>query len=189
VGDDIAVVPATPDRWGDLEALFGPNGAYSNCWCMWWRLVNREHAANGPDGNRAALRDLVEDGREPGLLAYDNGTPVGWVSVAPRVEFGRVFRSPLFRPDDPDDAGCWSVVCFYVPRAHRGRGLTDVLLAGAVEHARAGGGTSIEGYAIVGDDLDTPSLHHGLASTFERAGFTQVAAPSPRRRLMRRTLP
>jgi GNAT superfamily N-acetyltransferase len=183
VGDDIAVVPATPDRWGDLEALFGPNGAYSNCWCMWWRLVNREHAANGPDGNRAALRDLVEDGREPGLLAYDNGTPVGWVSVAPRVEFGRVFRSPLFRPDDPDDAGCWSVVCFYVPRAHRGRGLTDVLLAGAVEH------TSIEGYAIVGDDLDTPSLHHGLASTFERAGFTQVAAPSPRRRLMRRTLP
>src|SRR2546430_2424405 len=34
--------PATARRWPDLEKLFGPNGAYSNCWCMWWRLRHRD---------------------------------------------------------------------------------------------------------------------------------------------------
>src|SRR2546425_12840945 len=34
--------PATAGRWPDLEKLFGPNGAYSNCWCMWWRLRHRD---------------------------------------------------------------------------------------------------------------------------------------------------
>lgn len=29
--------PVTPDRWGDLERLFGPLGAVGGCWCMYWR--------------------------------------------------------------------------------------------------------------------------------------------------------
>ena len=34
----IAYCPATPQRWPDLERLFGPRGACAGCWCMWWRL-------------------------------------------------------------------------------------------------------------------------------------------------------
>ncbi len=30
--------PLTPDRWDDLETLFGPRGAYVGCWCMFWRV-------------------------------------------------------------------------------------------------------------------------------------------------------
>lgn len=29
------IEPVTADRWDDLEPLFGPNGAYSDCWCAW----------------------------------------------------------------------------------------------------------------------------------------------------------
>jgi hypothetical protein len=31
-------IPATAERWQDLETLFGERGAYGNCWCMWWRM-------------------------------------------------------------------------------------------------------------------------------------------------------
>ena len=34
--------PLTPETWGDLETLFGPRGAYSGCWCMWWRREKGE---------------------------------------------------------------------------------------------------------------------------------------------------
>ena len=33
--------PLTPDRWKDLEALFGKHGATGGCWCMWWRSETR----------------------------------------------------------------------------------------------------------------------------------------------------
>ena len=29
---DLTFHPVTPDRWPDLERLFGPRGAYSGCW-------------------------------------------------------------------------------------------------------------------------------------------------------------
>lgn len=185
------VVPVTPDRWEDLVALFGPNGAYAGCWCLWWRQTSREHDAGHGDPNREAMRGLVTDGREPGLLAYDDSGPVGWVSVAPRPEFGRVLRSPLFRPadpDDPDDRTVWSVVCFYVPRTQRGRGLTAALLDGAVAHAVDRGASALEGYPVVPGRARSADLFPGVPSVFERAGFTEVAAPSPTRRIVRREL-
>ena len=30
----LAFHPVTPDRWPDLERLFGPHGANSGCWCL-----------------------------------------------------------------------------------------------------------------------------------------------------------
>ncbi len=59
---ELIVLPLTDERWPDLEALFGPNGAYSNCWCAWQRVRGREFSAgcaNRGAGNRALL--------EPGL--------------------------------------------------------------------------------------------------------------------------
>jgi hypothetical protein len=50
------VRPVTADRWPDLLDLFGPNGGYANCWCMWWRVPNREFEGRR---NRAALDRLV----------------------------------------------------------------------------------------------------------------------------------
>ncbi|MBM4430292.1 MAG: GNAT family N-acetyltransferase, partial [Chloroflexi bacterium] len=35
----------TPERWADFEELFGPRGAAGGCWCMWWRLTQREFDA------------------------------------------------------------------------------------------------------------------------------------------------
>lgn len=67
--------PLIPERWGDFEALFGPKGACAGCWCMWWRLANKDFEACKGEGNRQAMKALVETGTVPGILAYLDGTP------------------------------------------------------------------------------------------------------------------
>ena len=171
--------------------LFGwDRGAYSGCWCMWFRITQQEFSKGAPrggaPGNRDAMKRLVASGRVPGLLAYLDGRPVGWISVAPREEFGRVERSPVSKPTD-DEPGVWSIVCWYIDRRHRGQGVGAALLTAAVDHARRKGARIIEGYPV-----DPSRRKHtnaeafvGIDSMFRQAGFREVARRSPSRPLMR----
>jgi GNAT superfamily N-acetyltransferase len=170
--------PVTPDRWDDLLELFRENGAYANCWCMWWRVAAAEFSRGTQKrgaGNRRALKGLVQDGAVPGLLAYRDGRPVGWVSVAPREEFGRIQRSPTLKP--VDDKPVWSIVCFYMDRRERGAGVGTVLLAAAVQHAAEEGARIVEGYPVDPAIRKFPNAEAftGVVSMFERAGFREVA--------------
>jgi GNAT superfamily N-acetyltransferase len=187
----LRVEPVTADGWDDLARLFGPNGAYSNCWCTFFRQTGAEFGAgcaNRGEGNRAMLRGLDRDGAVPGLLAYRGDDPVGWVSVAPRTEYGRVLRSPITRlePAARDDASAWSVVCFFVPRGSRSRGVAHALLAGAVAWARERGATVLEGYPVDPGDTRPPSssMYVGTLSMFAAAGFAEVARRIPARPVM-----
>ena len=92
--------PLTPERWADFEKLFGKCGAGGCCWCMWWRLPKREFDAQKGEGNRRAMKAIVDSGLVPGILAYHEGQPVGWCSVAPREEFPRLERSRILKPVD-----------------------------------------------------------------------------------------
>jgi GNAT superfamily N-acetyltransferase len=178
--------PLTPDRWRHLEQLFGPRGAYGGCWCMYWRLARSEFKAKQGAANKRALHRLVDDGDVPGVLAYRDGEPVGWCSIAPRAEFASLNRSRILKP--LDDQPVWSIVCFYVHPRHRGEGLVGELIEGAVEWARSQGAAVIEGYPTVprGRALPPVSSYMGLPSQFERAGFTERARPSPAKAVMRR---
>ena len=179
----------TADRWPDFECLFGDNGACGGCWCMWFRLANREFEAAKGEGNRAAMRALVEAGEEPGILAYVDGEPAAWCALAPRERYGRLARSRVLKP--VDDEPVWSVVCFFVDRRHRGRGLTVGLLDAAAEHARRRAATLLEGYPVEPRKERAPPvfMYHGLVSAFRRAGFTEVARRSETRPIMRREIP
>ncbi len=170
--------PLTSQRWADLERLFGPNGAYSNCWCAFQRVSGREFSAgcaNRGAGNRALLRALTDEGRRPGLIAYRDGQPVGWVSVGPRPEFGRILRSPIAKldADEKADASVWSIVCFYIPRGLRGQGIGQALLAEAVIRARVGGARMVEAYPVdtAGRRVPSSSAYTGTVDLFRRAGF------------------
>jgi GNAT superfamily N-acetyltransferase len=179
----------TPSRWDDLVELFGERGAYGGCWCMFFRIPQSEFnegARNRGRGNRRAFKELVDKRRVPGLLAYVDGRPVGWCSVAPRSQFGRVERSPTTKPADDED-GVWSIVCFYMDRRHRGRGVGSALLSAAIEHARKKGARIVEGYPIDSSVRKVPNseAYYGLLSMFEAAGFEEVARRSPSRPLMR----
>ncbi len=181
----LQVQPLTPERWPDLERLFGPRGAVGGCWCMWWRLSCREFARQKGEGNRQALRALVEGGEVPGLLAYADGVPVGWCALAPRERYPRLERSrPLARVDE---LPVWSVVCFFIARPCRRRGVMGALLEAAKKFTRAHGAHLLEGYPVdpAAADRFSALAYTGLTTAFRRAGFVEVARRSPTRPVMR----
>ncbi|MDX1510339.1 MAG: GNAT family N-acetyltransferase [Nitriliruptorales bacterium] len=178
------VHPLTRERWDDFTTVFGANGAYDGCWCMYFRQTSKEYSAGRGDANREAIRELCEHGREPGLIGYIDWQPSGWVSVAPRAEFGRILRSPLFRPSDPDRDDVWSVVCLFIAKPARGRGLAGWLVTEAVKHARRHGATRVDAYPINPEGRGASELYHGTPALFRAAGFEEVARPNDNRVLM-----
>jgi len=183
----LIIEPVTPQRWRDLVALFGERGAYSGCWCMYFRQSSEEFRTGAGQPNRRALQRLVRGERIPGLLAYLDGEPVGWVSVAPRPEFSRVERSRTTKPID--DEPVWSIVCFYIDRGHRGRGVATALLDGAVKHAARNGARIVEGYPLDREGkIPSTEAYYGTIGMFRDAGFTEVARRSDVRPIMRKAV-
>ena len=132
---------------------------------MWWRDRSLGHGTP----KKRAMGALVGAGREPGLLAYDDGDPVGWISVAPREEFRVLTRSPQYRPRDDDD-GVWSIVCITVDRPAQRQGVAADLVDAACAHAFDRGASAVEAYPHVSNGSD----YMGSVPLFERAGFVHV---------------
>lgn len=134
-------------------------------------LVVRQRG-RGPEGFHA----LVHADRDPapGLLAYADGRPVGWVSVAPREDYDRLTSSRV-RPRI-DDTPVWSIVCFVVSRSARGQGLTTRLLDAAMDDATERGAQWLEAYPVDAGDARIAAAvgYTGLLSTFLAAGFEVV---------------
>ena len=181
--------PLSAETWADLEELFGaPGGSIvRGCWCMYYRLTGPEGRERTKEQNKQALHSLATSGRPPGLVGYTGGRPVGWISLGPRADYRRLARSPIMKP--VDDAAVWSIVCSYVVRSERGKGIQHKLLAAAIDYARGQGVRLLEAYPI---DKDVPShpdfMFFGSRSLYERAGFREVERRSPTRVVMRRTL-
>jgi GNAT superfamily N-acetyltransferase len=184
VAPRLAIRPATPDRWSDVEALFGQNGACGGCWCQFWKQTPAEYRAGKGAANRRALGRQVRAGLVPGLLAYAGEEAVGWVAVAPRSAYLRLERARTLVA--VDDAPVWSAPCFFVKRGWRGRGVAGLLLRAAAARAREAGAPFLEGYpvdsqAAMGDAF----VYTGAFSTFVRLGFTEVARKARTRPVMR----
>lgn len=179
--------PLTPERWPDLERLFGDRGACGGCWCMYWRVPAGEYEAGKGDQNRRKLRQRTEGGpRPPGILAYIDGESAAWCAVGPRSEFVRFQRSRILAP--VDDESAWSIVCFFVEKRFRRMGLTPMLIHGACDFAAHHGATIVEGYPVDKDSAVPTFAFTGLASAFRQAGFDEVVRRSATRPVMRRRL-
>jgi GNAT superfamily N-acetyltransferase len=188
VRSELAFHPLTRERWDDFEKLFMSPRAPHSCWCMWWRLTTKEFNEQIGERNKDAMCLIVACGRVPGILAYAEGEPVGWCSVAPREEFPRLDRSPLLKP--VDDEAVWSIVCFYVLRKFRSSGVMRSLIDAAVEHARANGARIVEAYPLDagGEEVHSWRAYRGLARVFVEAGFVEVARRRETRPVMRKTV-
>jgi ribosomal protein S18 acetylase RimI-like enzyme len=188
---NLDVHPLTPARWPDLEAIFNAKGCSiaRQCWCMYYRRSGGRGPM--PEGttiaqfNRSQLREVVDAGRPPGLIGYVDGHPVGWVSLGPREDYGRLARSPVMKP--VDEQPVWSIVCFVVPSAYRKQGVARALLDGAIAYAREQGARLVEAYPV---DLsvcgEAESLWFGAKTMYDAAGFEEVARRKPERPIVRR---
>ncbi len=184
----IEVRPVTPERWADLERLFGPSGAYGGCWCMYFRMRRKDWNYAKAKENKAGLKALVDAGGPPGLLAYAGGEPVGWVSLDAREKFDHLTCSRTLKPD-ASETGVWSIVCFVVGRAFRRQGIQTALINASVEYARSQGAKAVEAYPIEpGGDLESYDGYTGIRSSFLRAGFQEVRRLDARRTVVRKVV-
>jgi GNAT superfamily N-acetyltransferase len=179
--------PLTPERWDDFEVLFGPNGACAGCWCMWFLMTNKEFTQSRKEGHKTALRTLVQQGAEPGLMAYADGIPAGWVALAPRENYQRLKTSEVLGP--VDDQPVWVISCFYIHRDYRKSGLMEKLVSAALEFARSKNVKIVEAFPYdVKQKMGAVSIFSGVASVFSKLGFVEVARRSELRPIMRKTL-
>lgn len=148
---------------------------------MFWRLEPPEYEKNfrerslenvtgGP--NKKLLKDAIDRGEIPGLLAYRDGRAVGWVSVSPRSQLIRLEHSRALRSDDgtPDER-TWSIACLYVHRSQARTGVGTALVEAAIARAADMGASAIEAYPVKVGNVDP---YTGYDVMFERAGFSPV---------------
>ncbi len=187
---DLRFEPVTAGRWGDFETLFGPQGAFYNCWCVALRLPHAVRTKMEPSERKAHMQERISAGPPPGILCYAEGEPIAWVQVGPRHDVPQ-FNSPrtVSRPSEEGDAhdpSIWAVSCFFLLPKLRGKGLSHRLLAGAVDYARSQGARLLEACPI--DQVKqskSVTLCIGSTAIFDRAGFETIARRKDGRPLMR----
>ena len=182
---NITIEPATADRFDDAQHALSGGGDGRGCQCQWWMMPNSEWQKTSLEQREGLLRDEMTAGPPPALIAYIDGEAAGWVRVGPRprqVRIGRTRNYTAGSKEPWDDESVWTVSCFVVRKEHRNRGLNALLLDAAVEYARTSGARVIEAYPLdpdAGRKIAVNDLYHGVVSTFEEAGFREVARPQP----------
>jgi GNAT superfamily N-acetyltransferase len=186
----LAIHPLTPDRWDDLVALFETDSITRICWCVLSRMTPAEIRETPPPERRKRFGSLVEKGPPPGLIAYKDDEPVGWVAIAPRSatpqwNVGRK-SSAVEKEEDAADPQVWAATCFFVRSGHRKQGMTADLLEAAIAWAKKHGAARLEACPMSHDDKrSNVGLYVGPKRVFERRGFDTVLERKPGRPLMR----
>lgn len=175
----IEIQPASADRWADMEQLFGSRGGYAGCWCMYWRVRHAEFGRINGEQAKAAMQELTKKTIAPGVMAYMDGQAVGWCSIGPREDYVALAHSKELA--QVDDTPVWSIVCFFIDKKYRRKGVSAELLRGAVKYAADHGAKVIEAYPIdmdcermKGKTLTRYSGFMGMVSVFKQAGFEKV---------------
>jgi GNAT superfamily N-acetyltransferase len=157
---------------------------------MWFIATPKERRSGWGAGNRAQFEGFAATADPPaGLLAYQDGKPLGWCALGPRSRYPSAMgpRSIILKGRNPDeDNDVWLVPCFFVRVGFRRSGITYALLEAAVELAQRYGAKAIEGFPLSGDERSDEFV--GREKVFSACGFTCVARPTPRRAVMRREL-
>lgn len=138
----VEVVPATADRYEDVLTILG--GHEQACLCQYWRMTSGEYSRASKEARLAALRAQMDETPPPGMLAYVEGEPAGWLGFGVRQRVGRLVRSRTIPAID--DLPVWAIYCFTVRVGYRRQGLARALLAGLIEYAGVQGAPALEAY-------------------------------------------
>jgi GNAT superfamily N-acetyltransferase len=186
VAGPLTVEPLGRENWKEFERLFGSRGACGNCWCMYYRLSQREFVAGkAGQGNKRAMKKLVWAGMPAGMLGFHRGRAIAWCAFAPREDFSQLEKSRVHKRID--DRPVWSVPCLFVAREYRKQGVADALLLALVRYARKKKIRTIEAYPLIPTKGRLPDAFAwvGLYRSFARAGFEIVDLSSKNRPMVR----
>ena len=124
---------------------------------MYWRIRRKEYDSLREAERKRKMNNLIENGTIPGILTYQYDKPI------------------------------WSVVCLYINKNYRRKGLTVELLKAAKKHIKIKKGKIIEGYPVEPKSGKTADVFAwtGLASAFLETGFKEVERRPKTRSIMR----
>ena len=178
--------PISPQRLPDLAAFSQCHGKFRYCSCMRWRMTSADFRRSTKEERVSALENLVRTGAPVGILAYHQGEPVAWCSVAPRESYAALERYRALPAH----------------RRRRRRLVRDLFLRrsplpppGPDLRAAQGRGrlrptpTTRPSSKAIPSPPDSPSYTYmGAPETFRRAGFIDVTPAGQARRVMRLTV-
>jgi GNAT superfamily N-acetyltransferase len=169
-----------------MEALFREDSITNGCWCTYWRIKRKDFNRDFGEKNKKKMKKIVDSGKVPGILAYEGKRPIAWCSVAPREDFPVLTRSPVLKP--VDDKPVWSIVCFFVSKDYREKGMMKLLIRAAMDYAKKNGAKLIEAYPVIRKASKDPQcqVYTGVFSVFSEMGFKIVAQRSKIRPIMRK---
>ncbi len=172
------VAPATADRCDDVLAIL--DGGDTACLCQYWRMTSGEYSRASKKKRLGALRAQMSETPPPGMLAYIEGEPVGWLGFGVRQRVRRLVRSRTIPA--VDDVPAWAIYCFTVRVGYRRQGVARALLAGLIEYAGSEGAPALEAYPVdtQGARIHGTAAYVGVVSMFEAAGFRRVLETSAR---------
>jgi len=177
---ELVIEPLTTSHWSAFTDLLDQGGPAGRCWCV--APMGIDYRRRPVASNRADLRKVVKQGPPPGILAFRDNLAVGWCRVTPRDAVPALEGS--VRTRRVDEVPVWSISCFYIRKGHRRGGIMTALISAAIDYARDAGAPALEAYPLDGT-VSPSATSTGYASTFARAGFSEIARRSPARPIMR----
>ena len=149
------------------------------CLCQYWRMSSGDYSRSSKASRLAALRAQMDETPPPGMVAYLDGEPVGWLGFGVRQRVERLVRSRTIPA--VDDLPVWAVYCFMVRVGFRRQGVARGLLDGLIGYARTQGAPALEAYPVdtEGARIHGTAAYVGVASMFEEAGFRRVLQTAP----------
>jgi len=183
--NQLSFQPVNTSNFSDFEYLFAERGTCEGCWCMYWRLQAEEFDAGKGDGNRLAMKKMVESGQVPGIIVYNDDEPIGWCSFGNREDFPRLSKSDELL--DIEDRDAWVITCLFVKRNWRRRGVKRALLRHLMDYCIAKGAKLIEGYPCNSTFSKYPDAFAwtGISKAYKAVGFKEVSVETGKKPIMR----
>ncbi|MCY1127462.1 GNAT family N-acetyltransferase [Frigidibacter sp. RF13] len=181
--------PLTDATWPDFARLAeAHNGVWGGCWCMAFHAKG-EGWGTSAEANRAEKEALVRTGRAHAALVYRGADCVGWCQYGSPAELPRIKARKAYEAGAPAAAD-WRITCFFTAKGHRGRGVAEAALAGALGQIAVAGGGLVEAFpeATEGRKVSGSFLFSGPLEMFERHGFRKERPLGKDRWLVARTI-
>ncbi len=184
----LTIRPLTAAHVDDVKTVM--RGTWgSTCWDLFPRYTAAQQRELGITGGgpgtaeprrRAALAKLARRRKNSaGLVAYQEGEPIGWISLGPRYDFTPLAKSRATPPFD--DVAAWVIPCITVLRGHRGQGVAIAMIRAAVDYAGKRGAPAVEAYPRAqGKRVHDDFAFFGTEAMFRKAGFRRIRGVLPR---------
>lgn len=151
------------------------------CYCSWWHIKPRpmdqydKEKKTEPKKFRDCVFAKVDSGFHVGVLAYENGKLVAWISVGPVNEFYWAFKRAAQLQEKAYNTA--AIMCFNTAPEFRGVGKTPAVLRALSDYGKQLGWSGIESYpfdaAAIGKHGST-ILWPGTHEEYLAADYTRL---------------